>query len=364
MSDNIPMTFNGYDRGAVDARLNDLRSQIAAIEAWNRSLHSEIEAAENGLHLEKAKGTELEAMVERLPERVSFSSLGPQFEEVLRLAEDKSTRLVEDARAEAAKLRSATQAKSAEMLREAEERASSLLSQAEARSAELRLSAESAAAGLVTQANIRLAQATEKLAQSRREASEIAANAERQIEVSRAALQRDIENEDLVLSELRAASAREQLAFEQALQERREGFEASALRRQREAEDLVAKLLEDAERQANDIIENARQVTSESEALAVSSQFRADEILSEARRVASNILDMAQAKTAEITERTQLHVDGLRERSKARGDLAREEAQSIDTFVADIGDTRAVDTLISRFESEFSVDDDSSFRDE
>ncbi|HLP23282.1 MAG TPA: hypothetical protein VK139_04485 [Microbacteriaceae bacterium] len=361
MSDAFGVIFNGYDRGAVDNRLKDLRSQISAIEAWNRSLHDEVESVENALHAEKAKNAELEAMVERLPERVSFSALGPQFEEVLRLAEDKSTRLVEDARSEASKIRSSAQAKSAEVLRDAEERASNLLSQAETRSAELRLNAETAAAGLVTQANIRLAQATEKLAQARREASEISANAEREIEASRVALQRDIENEDLVLSELRAGAAREQLAFEQALTERRERFEASAQRRQRDAEDLVAKLLEDAERQANDILESARMVTEESEALSVSSQFRADEILSEARRVASNILDMAQAKTAEISERTQHHVEGLRDRSQARSDLAREERAAIEAFIADIADTRAVDSLISRFEQEFIVDDEPGF---
>lgn len=359
MSDNdaLAMVFGGYDRSEVDTALNQLRADVEALRSANEALRNEIDGTESQLVTERARSVELHSKLDRLPEKVSYSVLGPQFEEVLHLAEEKSGRLVTDARAEAEKIRKNAQSRSAELTRDAQQRANEIIRDAELRTTEMRENSEKSAAELVMQANMRLAQATERVAEARREADEIVSSAQAKIEESQLRFRTEVELEDAALADLADRTAKERLQMEENLRLRQEQFERDSTLRQQEASELSSRLLSEAQLKAGEISDSAREINEESDSLRGASQQRADEILAEARRIAGGVLDQAQSLADQISELTRDYSDGLVARSSGRTDLLREERDAVESFVTDITDTRVTDRLLSVLEREINPAD-------
>lgn len=359
MADNesLPIIFGGLDRSEVDAAVNQLRSEMDELRRSNETLRADIEATENQIVLNKTRSSDLESKVDRLPEKMNYSALGPQFEEVLRLAEEKSGRLVTDARSEAQKLRVSAEARAAEQLRESEERAAEIVREAEMRSKEMRLSSETTATNLIASASIRLAEATERVAEARREAEAILNRARQEGEASRAKYAADSQAETEALADLAAETQRAREAFERQIAQRQEQFEIESARRQQEAVELSARLLEEAQNKASEISESAREISEESDSLQSASYLRAEEMLAEARRIAGGVLNQAQQRTGLVSDLTHEYSEGLLERSNQRAELLNEERESINVFLSDVVDTRATDRLLSALESDISPSD-------
>ncbi|MGV1033594.1 MAG: DivIVA domain-containing protein [Microbacteriaceae bacterium] len=355
--ESFSTTFGGYDRGEVDRLVKDLEQQISLLRANNESMRDEIEGLENQVASEKARQSALASKAESLPERLSYTALGPQFEEVLRLAEEKSERLVTDARSEAAKLRSSSTARAAELTREAEERANLIITEADTRSAEMLQQAEATATDVVTQALMRPALATERLAEARRESDEILRAADGEIRESRTNFQRTADEEDAALAELIERTNRERREFEESLRAREQKFARDSELRQTEAIELSNRLLDEAQQKASEINATSSGISAEIDILERTSQGRVDEVLGEARRVAAGILDQAQSQAAKIAELTSDYSDALFERSSGRAELVREERELVNSFLSDITDSRATDKLISQYEAAFDSED-------
>lgn len=354
--ESFSTTFGGYDRGEVDRLVKDLEQQISLLRVNNESMRDEIESLENQVASEKARQSVLASKADSLPERLSYTALGPQFEEVLRLAEEKSERLVTDARSEANRLRSSSTARSAEISREAEERANAITSEADRRSAEMLQLAEATATEVITQALMRPALAAERLSEARREADEIIRAADAEIAESRAAFQRGADAEDAALAELVERTNRERREFEDSLRAREQKFARDSELRQTEAVELSNRLLTEAQQKASEINATSSGISAEIDILERTSQARVDEVLGEARRVAAGILDSAQNQAAMIAELTSTYSDSLFERSRGRAELVREERELVDSFLSDITDSRATDKLISQYEAAFGTD--------
>lgn len=354
--ESFSTTFGGYDRGEVDRLVKDLEQQLSLLRVNNESMRDEIETLENQVASEKARQSVLASKADSLPERLSYTALGPQFEEVLRLAEEKSERLVTDARSEANRLRSSSIARSAELTREAEERANAIIGEADRRSAEMLQLAESTATDVITQALMRPALAAERLSEARREADEIIRAADAEIAESRAAFQRGADAEDAALAELVERTNRERREFEDALRAREQKFATDSELRQTEAVELSNRLLTEAQQKASEINATSSGISAEIDILERTSQARIDEVLGDARRVAAGILDSAQNQAATIAELTNAYSDSLFERSRGRAELVREERELVDSFLSDITDSRATDKLISQYEAAFGTD--------
>ncbi len=356
-NETMPIIFGGLDRAEVDSKLAELRSEIDAVRQSNESLRFDIESAENQIVLAKALSADLESKLERIPDKINYSALGPQFEEVLRLAEEKSARLVSDAQAEARKLRSGAEARTAEQIREAEERAAGIIRDIELRTNEMRLSSETTATNLVAAASVRLAEATERVAEARREADAMLNRASEEAAASRAQFVADTRVEADALAELAAQAQQAREVFERQLAQRQQRFDIDSERRQQEAVELSARLLEEAQHKAQAIRESTQVISDESDALQATSQIRAEEMLAEARRIAGGLLNQAQERAAVVGQLTQAYSEGLIDRSQQRAELLNEERENISMFLSDVVDTRATDRLLSALESDISPSD-------
>lgn len=345
-------TFGGYSRSQVDDLLKGLQAKVASIKAENDQLRTEIDNLEPMLSDAKAQNKKLLKTAEQLPDRPSYSKLGSQFEEVLRLGEEKASRLVEESQSEAELLRRAAKLRSAELVRQAEDEAARITEDTERRAAEMRAAAENQAAKLVSQANARLTEVTDRATAASREASAITTDADLEIETSRAALQAttDLENAALVEHGERVHREREEMLEEVRLHEAE--FEREKLRREAEATELSARLLADAERQAAEISASSSAIDSESDGLERATQERVEQMLADARRISGGILDQAQQRTNELAEHMRAFTDGLIDRGGARLDLLRDEREAIEMFLHSITDARTTDAVLAHLEAD------------
>src|SRR5690606_31697291 len=119
-------SMRGYNRHEVDRAISNLDSEISILRTENYELQQNYDELAAELRVLKAK-------VRRMPAKPNYSVLGAQFEEVLRLAEEKAEKLVSDATQEAEQIRKNSEAESGRVLREASQRADKLVSDATAR---------------------------------------------------------------------------------------------------------------------------------------------------------------------------------------------------------------------------------------
>ena len=346
MSENaasFTTSFRGYDRSEVERTVSDLTREVETLRQSNSGLRAEIEQAE-------AKNRELTNKIKSLPDRPNFANLGAQFEEVLRLGEEKAQRLVADALEEAAKIRQRAEADVAKLERDAALRAEQVYSDAQARANELRLTSESAASNVTTQASGRLSEASEILSTARLEAAAIIAEAEREIAASRTKLQRDMESERAALAELAEKVANDRLAAEEAIRVRQEEAEQENLRSHQEAVLLSTQLLSEANRKAEEVALRTNAIAVESEEMLRSARATSEAVLEDSRQLSSGIIEHAQTRAKETSEATREHVEALLSRALRRIDSLREEREIIEQFTEKIREVRSTDALIAEIE--------------
>ena len=355
MAENdFEQVFGGYSRDQADRLIEGMKSRIDAVKTENEQLRDQVERSESELVSRQARVRDLAAHAERLPARPSFEKLGSQFEEVIRLGEEKASRLVSDARAEADSLRTAAQIRGAELTREAEQRANTILNEAHDRVARTRQEAEGRASQVVAQANERLQSAEDRVASSRHEADAIRLKTEAEIAESREALERFTVAERAAVAEFAARVRAEREQMREDLRVRMAQFEREHERRQLEASQLSARLLAEAEQKVSEILESSRSIESESEALAMATQVRTEQIIGQARRIAGGILDQAQQRAAEFSGKASRYSDMLVARGSARLDDLRQERELIEGFMHDLTESAQVEVMLQQLDAELA----------
>ena len=162
--------------------------------------------------------------------------------------------------------------------------------------------------------------------------------------------------ERAALAELAERTAQERLDAEEVLRLREEQFERENMQRHQDAVELSNRLISEANQKAAEISARAQEIAQESEALLSSSHAKADEIMSDARRLAASLLDQAQLRANSLGDKTRKQLEGLLERTMARMEALREERELLDEFVSDISEARSTDMLIAEFEERFRAE--------
>lgn len=344
--------FRGYEREEVDRLLSRLQNEMATLKQSNASLRDRASELRSELNVLQAKNTEISSRLKSSPDKPTYSNLGAQFEEFLRIGEEKSERLISEARAEADLLRQNTQAKTSRTVREAEEFAQKLFAETHARVDELRLTSETSAADTIAQANVKMAEASELVSTARRAAAAQLAEAERVIAEERSALQRRLEAERAVIAE-RAEKANQDLSeAEELMRLREDQLERENLRNHQDAVEQANRIITEANARAAEASRRASEVAAESEATLTTARLNAQEIVGDARLLASGLVDQARIRATDLTAKTRMHIDLLLERLIARTERLREERELLDEYVQKVTDARSTEMIVSQFEEQ------------
>ena len=147
------LSMRGYNRAEVDRILANFKAEIQYANQERDELREQIAALQSQAKV-------MQAQIERAESKPNYSSLGAQFAEVLRMAEQKAEKLLADAEAQASGLTQDSEARASKLIRDAEIRAKKIIDDANARGQELKVSSESDAAEISLKANAALAEAS------------------------------------------------------------------------------------------------------------------------------------------------------------------------------------------------------------
>lgn len=352
MAENEPFasSFRGYEREEVDRAVERLRNELETLKQSGRALAEQLDDVRAELNVTQAKNRDFVNRIRAVTEKVSYSNLGSQFEEFLRIGEEKSERLVSDAKAESELQRQTAQAKASRVVREAEEYAQSLLAETHARIDEVRLKSETSAADTIAQANSKLAEASEVVSTARREAAARIAEAERQLSDERAQLRRRIDEERATIQDLAEQSARELAVAEEEMRLREDQLERENLRHHQEAVEAANRVIGEANDYATQVSMRAGEIAGLSESGLVQARASANGIVTDARSLAVSLINQARIRATDVTAKTRLHIDVLLERMLSRTEQLREERELLDEFVTSVSDIRTAEMLVSQFE--------------
>jgi DivIVA domain-containing protein len=344
---DFPTALRGYDKGAVDDALRDLRKEILSLSAQNSQLATELRESQNKLTEALNQLKEVGAP--------SYAGVGAKAALVLSTSEEMAARVLAEAKTERERLLAQTQAEVDELrneakgyydalVAEAQRRAERVLGQARVDADDLINTARSEAAELTSEANreagaVRGATATEvaKLrSTARRETESLKARVERDLAERKLLAYRD-NTRDLDLyraQELVSEQARIDLELE--LTARRQEAEAEYLRKHQEAVAATQKYLDDANQQLSLALTRVNAARLESETLEAAARSTTKNLIDQARAKGEAAIAAAEAEARNIlSEATMKSAVRIRE-AEARLSQLYVEQESASIFLKNL----------------------------
>src|SRR6202167_4241823 len=166
--------MRGYDPHQVNEYLKQVDSDLRQHRDQSQTLQQELADAHRQLQEQ---------------ERPTYAGLGSRIEQLLRLAEEQATEIVQEARAAANELNAAAKVEAAELRAAAENEAGELRANAKRETDELRAAAEREADAIKTGAR---READELTSTTQREVAKLRATAHHEVAEKRASIERDI----------------------------------------------------------------------------------------------------------------------------------------------------------------------------
>lgn len=315
--DEFPTALRGYDRGAVEDALRDLRKEILSISAQNSQLASELREAQSKL---AAAQNQLKEVGEP-----SYAGVGAKAALVLSTSEEMAARVLSEARSERERLLGLAQTEIDEVRNEAKGYYDALVSEAQRRSErvmgqarvdadDLIKNARDESARLLADANreagaTRGATATEvaKLrASARRDTESLKARVERDLAERKLLANRDFTRElDLArANELIAEQARIDLELE--LTARRHEAETEYLKKHQEAVAATQRYLDDANQQLSLALTRVNAARLEAETLEAAARSTTKGLIDQARAKGEAAIAAAEAEARNILSEANL----------------------------------------------------------
>jgi DivIVA domain-containing protein len=345
--DDFPTALRGYDKGAVDDALRDLRKEILSLSAQNSQLATELRESQ-------AKLTEALNQLKEVGEP-SYAGVGAKAALVLSTSEEMAARHLAEARGERERLLNLTQAEIEELRNEAKGYYDALVAEAQRRServmGQARVDADdlmnetrSEAARLTAEANreagaTRGATATEvaKLrAAARRDTESLKARVERDLAERKLLANRDHTRElDMTRAhELVSEQARIDLELE--LTARRQEAEEEYLRKRQEAVATTQKYLDDANAQLSLALARVNAARLEAETLEAAARSTTKNLIDQARARGEAAIAAAEAESRSIiSEATLKSAVRIRE-AEARLNQLYVEQESASIFLKNL----------------------------
>ena len=311
LDQEFPVALRGYERGAVDDLIRDLRKELLSISARSTQLAAELKAANDAIEQLTFELEEVGAP--------SYTGVGAKAALILSTAEDlairlssetetERERLLADTRLEVEELRGEAKGYYDSLVAEAQRRAERTLNLAKADSDDLIADARSRAVQIIEEAtreagSIRGATATEvaKLrANAKRQAETLIAKTERELAERKLLAQRD-NTKDLDLQraeELTSEQARIDLELE--LSARRAEAEEQYLSKHQEAVATTQKYLDDANAQLALALTRVNAARLEAETLEAAARSVTKSTTDSARAKADATIAAAEAESRSI----------------------------------------------------------------
>jgi cell division septum initiation protein DivIVA len=180
---DFTLTFRGYDKEEVDARMHELLSEISLLRQTTKHANSDADSLRNEVAALRRKLKNTNSM--------GYAELGSQFEQTLRLAEEQAKKLLNDAAQEAIKIRDTAKVDGDAIIRKSEALAAKLITESEQQVTELRLEISTLDNKIATRTSQSEQQANDLLLRSRQEATQTLAASKAEI----ARLKADASNE-------------------------------------------------------------------------------------------------------------------------------------------------------------------------
>jgi F0F1-type ATP synthase membrane subunit b/b' len=339
--------MRGYERGAVDDAILDLRKELMSLSAQNAQLALELKTAVS--ELEAAKIGLIEAG------DPSYSGVGARAALILSTAEDQALKLTQDAERDIERQKRTLNEEIDNLRGEAKGYYDSLVAEAQRRADRIMVAARSDYDDLLSQAR---SEATRISEESIREAGSIRgaistevarmkATAKREIESLKAAVERDLAERKLIAfrelsggvdfdsaNALITQQARIDLELE--LTARRQEAEAEYLRKHQEAVAATQKYLDDANAQLSSALTRANAARLEAETLEAAAISINQQTTEAARKKADAIIASAEAEARSVSSQSQQDLEQQYAKAKTELERLQSERESVEVYLKNL----------------------------
>ncbi|WP_206535699.1 DivIVA domain-containing protein [Microbacterium sp. 4R-513] len=314
-----------------------VQSEVAAADARNRDAIERLEAELTAANARAAKAeSQVQALSDELVEGAGQDSSRPQFEEILRVAEDQASLIIRNASIQADRLLEAAREEIGNRRKEVQVEAEAILTQAqhEAQQARLRIDTELTAheARLEREA----AHAAEKVSQAEQEAAAIRSEAEKGAASLRSMVARETslsrQEAEEAVRELRMRA----LEFEESLTRRQSDAQQEFLMLHNQAVAHAERITQDANDQVAASLEHAQRVGAKADDFDRLMRAQAAQIEADANIRARETLDRARDKAQKIIETVTAHSQGVLRDAEDRTRQLRWQQHQLTSFMAEV----------------------------
>ncbi|WP_405216141.1 cell division initiation protein [Agrococcus sp. Ld7] len=350
--------FRGYDRVQVDEALGGMREELAelqraseqaslAADARMQQLSEDLDAAISRADQAEARMLRLAQQVQTLDDETEDDATetgdaeeGRQtrvrFAEILRVAEDQASTLVQQASTASERILDEANAERDRIRRDAQDDAARMLQEAQHEADLARRRSDTEQTAHRARVESELGSLGEKVAQADREAQVLLGEAERAAAAMRAQAQR--ETDDLGLDAdriVREAKAR-RIELDAAITRRQDDAQQEFLRLHSQAVAHAERITADANDKVASALAHATHVAEQSEAYEQLSKAQAAQIEASAKARASSMLDEARQRSQAIVDAVTKHTKDVLRDAEDRTRSLRYQQTQLRGFMAEV----------------------------
>jgi hypothetical protein len=347
---------------AANAQLHDslerLESEVATASAEKGDALQRLEAE---LAAANARANAAEARVETLTEELvgggGDSASRPQFEEILRVAEEQASVLVRNASVQGERLLEAAREEVLNRRKEAQAEAESIISQAQHDAQQARLKIDTELTAHEARLEREAKHAAEKVSQAEQEAAAIRSEAEKGAAALRSMVARETsharaEAEEAV-RELRVRA----LEFEESLTRRQDDAQQEFLVLHNQAVAHAERITQDANEQVSASLEHAQRVSAKAEDFERLVRAQAAQIEADAQMRARETMDRARDKAQRIIDMVTTHSQSVLRDAEDRTRQLRWQQHQLTSFMAEVKELIRPEAPLDAAPAAKSVDD-------
>ncbi len=333
---------------AVTARIEETEQRLQAATDADADEQDAVARLEAELAAANARAASAEHRVEvltdELVESTAESGKRPQFEEILRVAEDQASLVIRNATVQADRLLEAAREENANRRKEVQAEAEMIRAQAEHDAQQVRLRIETELTAHEAQIAREAAHAAEKVAQAEQEAAAIRTEAEKGAAALRSMVARETTDAraqaEEAVRELRVRA----LEFEESLTRRQDDAQQEFLVLHNQAVAHAERITQDANDQVAASLDHAQRVAAKADDFDRLMRAQAAQIEADANVRAREQLERARAKSQKILETVTKHSETVLRDAEDRTRQLRWQQHQLTSFMAEVKDLMRPET--------------------
>lgn len=357
---DFKQAFRGYDQQQVDAEVQRLRDAVeqsrrsaraAAQDVQAQAEHhrDDMSAAEQRITRLEGELIEVrsrlqaaESRAEILGREVSEDGEEPRFEEILRVAEEQASALIDNAVAQSERIVADATGRIEKDRKASKEESDRILEAAKHEEAQARIRIETERSAHTAELESREAKHQERVAQAESEASVLISEAERGASALR---QQSTAEADALMAEaerIQRESKARQLELDAAAKRRQEEAQQEFLRLHNHAIQHAERITNDANDKVASALSHANHIAEQAQAFEDLSKAQAAHVERQAVAKASAILGEARTRAQAIVESVLGHSKEVLHEAEDRARTLRFQQQQLQGFRAELGQLMAI----------------------